>query len=263
MYDWPSVATTGLSDVASPLSPITKSFPAASPGMGARPIVATSSTSTIAWITLVLRFVGAPRPAGPQPRDGLQRAPPVSRRVASQRRIRRVAQPVAEQIEPQHRDEDGEPGERRDPPGRGQELPALDDHVAPARQRRPGAEPKIAQARLDQDRLAQQQTGLDDHDGQRVPEQVARENARVAGAERGGRVDEIAVAKAQALATHDAPDRRPGDERDDQRGIGEARAEERDDDEDQEQRRNRKKDVGGAHDRRVGGSAEIARDASD
>src|SRR5207245_10070466 len=109
MYDWPSVATTGLSDVASPLSPITKSFPAASPGMGARPIVATSSTSTIAWITLVLRFVGAPRPAGPQPRDGLQRAPPVSRRVAWQRRIRRVAPPAAAQLEPQPPDHGARP----------------------------------------------------------------------------------------------------------------------------------------------------------
>src|SRR2546425_6344023 len=117
MYDWPSVATTGLSEVASPLSPITKSLPAARPCVGARPSVATSSASTMAWITSVLR----------------------SRRVSAQGRIRRVAQPIAEQVEPQHGDEDGEPGERRDPPGRGQKLPAFDDHIAPARPQRAGA----------------------------------------------------------------------------------------------------------------------------
>src|SRR5215470_9523865 len=165
MYDWLSVAMTGLSDVASPLRPMTKSLPAARLDAGVRPRAAASSAIRMAWITAVLLL---------------------SRRAAAQGRIRGVAQPVAEQVESQHRDEDGEPGEGRDPPGRGQELAALDHHVAPARQRRLGAEPKIAQPRLDQDRLAQQETGLDDHDRQRVDQQVAAEDPRVPGAERGG-----------------------------------------------------------------------------
>src|SRR6185503_5002502 len=214
MYDWPSVAMTGFSDVASPLSPMTKSLPAAGLAVGVKPMSATSSTSSMAWITSVLRSWA-------------------SRRVASQRRIRRVAQPVAEQVESQHCDEDGQPGEGRDPPGRGQELPSLDDHVAPARQRRLGAEPKITQAGLDQDRLAQEQAGLDDHDRQRVHEHVAPEDPNVTGTQRRRGVDEIAVAEAQALAAHDPRDRRPGDERDNQRGVGEAGAEEGDHDQDQ------------------------------
>src|SRR5690349_7194921 len=207
MYDWPSVAMTGLRDVASPLSPMTKSLPAARLRVGIEPIRATTRASSMAWITAVLRAL--------------------RRRVPAQGRIRRVAQAVAEQVESQHRDEDGQPGECGDPPGRCQELPSLDDHVAPARQRRLGAETEVAQPRLDQDRLAQEQAGLDDHDRQRVDQQMAAENARVASAERGGGVDEVAMAKAQALAAHDAADRRPGDQRDDQRRVGQARAEER------------------------------------
>src|SRR4029453_4830466 len=54
MYDWLSVAITGLSEVASPLSPMTKSLPAARPAAGARPIAAASRASTMAWITSVL-----------------------------------------------------------------------------------------------------------------------------------------------------------------------------------------------------------------
>src|SRR5215471_7835761 len=55
MYDWLSVATTGLSDVASPLRPMTKSLPAARPDWGVRPMTAASNAIRMAWITEILR----------------------------------------------------------------------------------------------------------------------------------------------------------------------------------------------------------------
>src|SRR5262249_56872719 len=55
MYDWLSVATIGLSDVASPLIPMTKSLPAARPERGVRPMTAASNAIRMAWITAVLR----------------------------------------------------------------------------------------------------------------------------------------------------------------------------------------------------------------
>src|SRR5215467_12849904 len=220
MYDWLSVATTGLSDVASPLRPMTKSLPAARPERGVRPMTAASNAIRMAWITAVLRswvrlssarttFYHGDWPRAVRAAGGRGAgAPPAEARLDNSR-IQCVAQPVAEQVEAQHGDEDGQAGERGDPPGRGQELPTLDDHVAPARQRRLSPEPEVAQARLDQDRLAQQEAGLDDHDRQRVDEQVASEDARVTGPERRRGVDEVSVAKAQALAAYHAPERRP------------------------------------------------------
>src|SRR5215813_3971424 len=272
MYDWLSVATTGLSDVASPLRPMTKSLPAARPDWGVRPMTATRNAIRMAWITAILRscvrlssvctsFYHGDWPHAVRAVGGSGAGTPPAEARLDNSRIRCVAQPVAEQVEAQHGDEDGQAGERGDPPGRGQELPALDDHVAPARQRRLSPQPEVAQARLDQDRLAQQEAGLDDHDRQRVDEQVASEDARVTGPERRRGVDEVSVAKAQALAAHHAPDRRPGDERDHECGVSEARAEERDDDEDQEERRNGEEDIGGAHDRGVDATAEVASDA--
>src|SRR5262249_29490446 len=210
MYDWLSVAPTGLSDGGAPLRRMTKSLPAARPDWGVRPMTAASNAIRMAWITAVL-LMSAPlerthhllsrRLAARSARCRRSRgwAPPAEARLDNSR-IRCVAQPVAEQVEAQHGDEDGQAGERGDPPGRGQELPALDDHVAPARQRRLSPETEVAQGRLDQNRLAQQEAGLDDHDRQRVDEQVASEDARVTGPERRRGVDEVSVAKAQALA---------------------------------------------------------------
>src|SRR5438105_11135356 len=126
-----SVAMTGLSDVASPPMPTTRSRPAARPGWGPASVSATVRTmSTMEWITVA----------------------PLSRRAA-QRGVEGVAQAVAEQVEAEHGDEDGQAGEGGDPPRRGEELAAFHDHVAPARQRRLGAEAEVTQAGLDEDRL--------------------------------------------------------------------------------------------------------------
>src|SRR5206468_5092939 len=110
-------------------------------------------------------------------------------RRAAQRGIDGVPEPVAEEVEAEHRQEDRDAGKRRDPPRRQEMLPALHEHVAPARQGRLGAEAEIREARLDQDRLAERQAALDDDDRDRVDEHVPSENARGAGAEGAGRVD--------------------------------------------------------------------------
>src|SRR6185503_18975928 len=145
MYDMLSVAMTGFSDVASPLRPTTMSRPAAPAGDGASASSTASTASTMDWITV---------------------APPS--RGSTQRRVEGVAQAVAEQVEAEHGDEDGQAGEGGDPPRRGEELAAFHDHVAPAGQRRLGAEAEIAEARLDEDRLAEHEAGLHDDHRERV-----------------------------------------------------------------------------------------------
>src|ERR1043166_5886535 len=107
-----SVAITGLSDVASPLRPMTKSLPAARPWPGPDSESATTRTANrMAAITTIRR----------------------SRRLGIERGIERIPQSVPEQVEAEHGDEDGEPGKGGDPPRRREELAPLDHHVAPAR----------------------------------------------------------------------------------------------------------------------------------
>ena len=69
--------------------------------------------------------------------------------------------------------------------------------------------------------------------------------------ERAGGLDEVPGAQGEALAADDARHRRPRYQADDQRGVEEARPEERHHDEDEEERRHRHEHVGHAHDRRV------------
>ena len=56
MYDMLSVAMTGFSEVASPLSPITKSFPCADRGAGVTTASASIRASRIAWIIVTLLY---------------------------------------------------------------------------------------------------------------------------------------------------------------------------------------------------------------
>src|ERR1043166_429557 len=115
-----SVAITGLSDVASPLRPMTKSLPAARPWPGPDSESATTRTANrMAWITVT----------PPLAITTIRR----SRRLGIERGIERIPQSVPEQVEAEHGDEDGEPGKGGDPPRRREELAPLDHHVAPAR----------------------------------------------------------------------------------------------------------------------------------
>src|SRR5262249_23611616 len=145
----------------------------------------------------------------------------------AQGRVEGVAEPVSEEVEAQYGEEDRQPREGGDPPGGGQELAALDDHVAPAGKWGLGPQAQVAQPGLDEDRPGEQERGLDDDDGQGVDQEVTAEDPPVAGAEGAGGVHELAGPEAQALAADDAGHGSPGHEADDESGVGDAGAEER------------------------------------
>src|SRR5262245_2957047 len=154
---------------------MTKSLPAARASDGAarppRPTIprATRVTSTMRFTMDLSSLAGA----------------------RSERRVEHVAQPVAEEIEAKHGDEDRDAWKGRHPPRRGEELSAFHDHVAPAGRRRLDAEAQVGETRLDENRLTEEQRALYDHGGRRVGEHVPQEDAPVARAQRAGGLDEI------------------------------------------------------------------------
>src|SRR6476619_4800110 len=63
-------------------------------------------------------------------------APPSSGGWSCGFRVEGVADPVAEQVEGEHREQEREPGEEEEPPGGGEDRRGLREHLAPARLRR-------------------------------------------------------------------------------------------------------------------------------
>src|SRR5207249_3499993 len=92
-------------------------------------------------------LIGADRcwRAAPPPRPA-----PRSRRASDlEARVERVAQSVAEQVDPKHRHENRQPGEGREPPRRRDVDAPVRKHPAPGRRRRLHPEPEKGERRLD------------------------------------------------------------------------------------------------------------------
>ena len=89
-------------------------------------------------------------------------------------RIERVAQAVAQQVEAEADDEDGQARDGRDPPLVEQYLPAGGDHRAPFGRRRLGAEAEEAEAGGGQDDAGHVEGQADDHRGQAQRHDLAR-----------------------------------------------------------------------------------------
>ena len=96
--------------------------------------------------------------------------------------IEHVAQAVAEQVEAEADDEDGEPGHGRDPPLVEEELAAGGDHRAPFGRRRLGAEAEEAEAGGGQDDARHVEGDADDHRGDAERHDVAQDDAHGRGA---------------------------------------------------------------------------------
>src|SRR6186713_575040 len=103
-------------------------------------------------------------------------------------RIDDVAQPVAQQIEAEHRDHQREAWKERDPPfARHHEGRAFGDHDAPFGGRRSDAEADERKARGVEDGVAHGQRHLHDHDRHDIRQHMAEQDAEfaVAGEPRG------------------------------------------------------------------------------
>ncbi|KMS64599.1 hypothetical protein BVRB_018640, partial [Beta vulgaris subsp. vulgaris] len=173
-----------------------------------------------------------------------------SRPSALQLRVERIAQPVAEQVEGQHRHQDGETGESHDPIGAVDILPRIGQHGAPFRSRRLGAEAEEAERRRIQHRRGDAEGRLHDQRRQAVRQHgLEHEPERTGGHARG---DDIVLGE---LAHHRGAGeprimRDVGDGNRDHR-IGQPGAEQHHDDDRQQQAGQRQDDVHQTHDQGV------------
>ena len=83
-------------------------------------------------------------------------------------RIERVAQTVADEVDREHGEEDGEPGEHGEPPLVFEVADRVGQQVAPARRRRLDAETEERQRGLDEDRLRDHEGRVHDDRSQAV-----------------------------------------------------------------------------------------------
>src|SRR6185369_18088229 len=88
----------------------------------------------------------------------------------------RVAQAVAEQVEPENGHEEQDAGEERRPPPRRQEVARRRDHEPPLRHRRPRAEPEESERPHGEDGQPELEGGLHDDDPRAVRQDVAKDD---------------------------------------------------------------------------------------
>ena len=158
-----------------------------------------------------------------------------------------VAQPVAEQVEPEHGQGDRDAGVDREARRGEQQLLALLQHPAPRRGRRRGAEPEEGQRRLGQDGDGERHRGLHDHEAADVRQHVPHGDRHRAPAGRPGGQDVLGAHHLQRPAAHDPREAGHGGDADrDHRGER-AGAEDRAEHDRQQQGREREQQVVGAH----------------
>src|SRR5258708_10816744 len=125
------------------------------------------------------------------------------------RGIEEGAHPLAQDVEGEHGDEDGETWERR-VPGIVEEVLAADrHHGAPLGQRRLRAHSQEGQRGEEQDGEAHVDGGLDEHGRQAVRQQVEEEDAPLPLAQGPGGEDELLLALHEDLAAHEPRVLRP------------------------------------------------------
>src|SRR5437867_2012958 len=138
--------------------------------------------------------------------------------------IEGIAESVAEEIETQYGDEDGETGKKGQPPRAGEQLPlAVLQHVPPRRRGNDDAEPEVAQARLQDDRIRKPERRFDDDDGEAVRQKMAGHDPGRIRADRAGRGDELLTFQRQKLTPDKARRARPRGQTDDDDGGFQAR----------------------------------------
>ena len=154
--------------------------------------------------------------------------------------------PVAEQVEPERRDEDRYAGEHRHPPALVQERLREEEELPPAYLVRV-AQAEKAQARLGEDRRRDLQRRVDDDRRQRIGQDLAEDQrpARRSGESRGG--DEVLIAQLQEFRADDARGGWPAQDRDDQHDLGERGAEQRHDEDREKELRDDLEPFGDAH----------------
>src|SRR5439155_1288720 len=99
-------------------------------------------------LTAALVLAGGGPWRGPSPTPSARHHPEERRR---QPRVERVTDAVSEEVEGEHGDRDGQPGEEDQPPMRHQRRQRLGQHIAPGRRRRRDADAEEPEGGLDDD----------------------------------------------------------------------------------------------------------------
>src|SRR5712692_9564007 len=121
-------------------------------------------------------------------------------------RVEQVAQPVAQEVEAEHRESDGATGEDREQWVQGKKVLRLLQHEPPGGIGRLRAEPEIGQARFGQDRHREARRRLDDERRERVRQDMPGDETAVAGAQGPRGDDELPLAELE-----EAGARQPGE----------------------------------------------------
>ncbi len=119
-------------------------------------------------------------------------------------RVEHVAQPVAQQVEAQHRHDDRNTGKQRDPRRIRHEIPPLRDDAAEGRRRRRRPDADIGEGRFRQDRDREHIGQPHDQRAHGVGQHMAQQHAELTGPQGARRLDEFALAHHQHRGAHDA-----------------------------------------------------------
>src|SRR6266850_5776867 len=115
--------------------------------------------------------------------------------------IERVAQPVADEVDRDHREEDEEPGEERDPRRLVHVGGRVVQHVAPRRRGWLDAQAEERERALGDDRATDTERTGDDDRRERVGEDVPEDDPAVARADAARGLDELALLERQERRT--------------------------------------------------------------
>src|SRR3989338_7243165 len=103
------------------------------------------------------------------------------RLLLAQAGVQRVAEPVAEEVEADHHDHDGEPGDRGDVGGDDEVTPGVGEHGAPLGRGRLDAEAEKREAGGREEHRRHAERRLDDDGGQTVGQEVTTEDPAAPG----------------------------------------------------------------------------------
>ena len=144
--------------------------------------------------------------------------------VVRSRGSRRSREPFPEQVEADHRDDQGQHRNAHAPPAHHEVAAPLGDHGAPRRRGRLDPEPHEREQRLDADGDGHLEGDQHDDQGHEVGQELLGHHAERPEPDGAGRLDELALAERQDLAADHAGEARPVDDHDGQDHLPEPEA---------------------------------------
>ncbi len=174
-----------------------------------------------------------------------------------------IPQTIGHEVEGQHRQHDGDPGEDDRPRRRVDELESLLEHAAPARSGRLLTDAEKAQTGLGQQRESEGKGELDDDGRRDVGQHVTTEQPFRGRAEAAGRLDIGLLPDRDHLAPEQSHETRHEHDGNRDRSVVGVSTQQRRHGQGEDQRRKREESIHRAHDHRIDGTPEEAGDQTE